>query len=198
MQNILYIYSSAMEGKQSLEKELYQFLTSGKIEEIKLYQVNEYYYDLSKKLHWIIDGGIEFKFPHGFFSVAWSSFNDSFHYEAKPIREIYTADNIFELEEGEVQKIKDFTKEKIVDVKFKWQEYDVVLDYTMKTKKEFRLVEVKLEFSYKRVLQISTIDYSLDTNNSPVKYVYWIVGGLLLSLKELDIKEEAGGLRPEY
>ena len=187
-----------MTSNQLAEEKFQQLFLSNKIGEIKIYQVNEIYFDMSENQHWIIDGGIEFKFGDKFFSIAWSSYDDCFHYDLKRVKEIYTGDNIFELKEGEIQKVKTFVGAKPADVKFKWQEYDVVLDYTMKTRKEWRLVEIKLEFPYDRKLQVSTIGYSLDAKKSPVDYTYLITEELLLSLKELEIKEKHGGLRPEY
>jgi hypothetical protein len=173
--------------KLHTEKEIHRVLTSGTLLEVTLLQVNETYYDFSDQNYWILDCGIELKFPYETFSIGWSSEHDFFQFELKEIKELYTQDNVISLREGEIQTIKGLIGDKVVDSEFVWLEYDVVIDYTMKTQKEAILVEVRLKFESGRSLQISTIDYDLNEEEVPVNYRYYPNEGLLLSLDTLEI-----------
>lgn len=167
------------------EKQFQSTFKSSDLIEIKLFNVNDNYFGFPKKGLWIIDGGIELKFRNTSFSLAWNQDTDSFSFENKSFDKIYEEDNYTELD---VEFIKVLNKKKISNAKLKWVEYDIILDYTMATKKESKLVELKLEFESNEKIQIATIDYELEENSSPKNYSYDINGELLISLNnEIEI-----------
>jgi len=162
-----------------IEKQFQSIIKSNDLIEIKLFQVNEDYFGFPKKGFWIIDGGIELKFRNTTFSFAWNQDTDSFSFENKKFNEIYKDNNYTKLD---AKFIKVLNLKKINNAKLKWVKYDVIIDYTMATEKEFKLVELKLEFESDEKIQIATIDYELEENSSPKNYFYNINRELLIAL----------------
>jgi hypothetical protein len=168
------------------EKQFQSTIESTDLIEIKLFNVNDNYFGFPEKGYWIIDGGIELKFSNTTFSLAWNQDTDSFSFENKSFEKVYAEDNYTELD---AEFLKILNQKKISNAKLKWVEYDVILDYTMATKKESKLVEIKIEFESNVKIQIATVDYELEENSSPKKYSYDINGELLIALNnEIEIK----------
>ncbi len=167
------------------EKQFQSVIESNDLIEIKLFQVNDDYFGFPEKKLWIIDGGIELKFRNTTFSLAWNPDKASFIFENKKFDEIYNEDNYTELN---TDFIKNLNQSKITNAKLKWLDYDIILDYTMATKKEPKLVELKLEFESNESIQIATVFYKIKENSSPENYSYDISGELLIALNnEIEI-----------
>jgi len=171
-----------------IEKQLNSIIKSSPLLDFKLFQVNASHFEFPEKNQWIIDGGIELSFPYTVFCIGWSQDFDSFIFQKKKFKEIYTENNYVELNTGNINGLKKMIMNTIEKVEYKWIDYDVVLDYTMVTKKESRLVELKIKFESNDILHFATIDYELDENGSPNDYSYDINGELLIALNSNEIK----------
>ena len=60
------------------EKYLRNIFKSGTLKDLKVYQVNESYFELDDGEVIIVDGGIQMTFPKGIFCIGWSSELDLF------------------------------------------------------------------------------------------------------------------------
>ncbi|MCK0110492.1 hypothetical protein MWU58_14430 [Flavobacteriaceae bacterium S0825] len=162
-----------------IEKQFQLNIESSDLIKIKLFQINDDYFGFPKKNFWIIDGGIEIKFRNTTFCLAWNQDKASFSFENKSFDKIYGEDNYTELN---ADFIKNLNQKKICNANLKWLEYDIILDYTMATKKESKLVEINIEFESSESLQIATVRYEIEENSSPRNYFYDINGELLIAL----------------
>ncbi len=162
-----------------IEKQFQSIVKSNDLIEIRLFQVNDNYFGFPKQKRWIIDGGIELKFKNTTFSLAWNPDEASFTFENKRFEEIYNKDNFTELK---ADFIKSLNQKKVTKAKLKWLEYDVILDYTMSTKKESKLVELIMEFESNERIQIATVFYKIGEKNSIENYSYDISEELLIVL----------------
>ena len=171
-----------------IEKQLNAVIKSHPLVDFKLFQVNENYFELPEKNQWIIDGGIELSFPYSVFSIGRNQDVDSFTFEKKKFEDIYSEDNFVELNSGNISRLKKLINIKISEIEYKWIEYDVIVDYTMATEKESRLVELKVKFESNDVIHLATVDYELEENDSPKDFSYDINGEILIALNNADLK----------
>jgi hypothetical protein len=155
---------------------------SGELLGLKVFQVNNSYYVLDKINHWIVDGGIEFKFKKGCFSIGFSSDFEQHTFQSTSFKELYKNKNEEELKPEETKKITSLIGKKVIDVKFKTIGFDEIVDYTMKVEKVKKLVEVILTFEDKETLQIATINYDYKENKPSKNYRYDVSNELLISL----------------
>jgi len=95
------------------------------------------------------------QFPSAVYCLGWSLDYYLFIFENKKFEEIYTENNFIQLNGGNINKLKKMIKNTIVEAKYKWIDYDVILDYTMATKKESRLVELIIKFNSNDIVEIS-------------------------------------------
>jgi hypothetical protein len=172
---------------KSIENQFKSSMTDAKLVDIRLYQVNDHYYNLPDKKLCIIDAGIEFIFNLDSFSFAWNQELGAFNFRKNEFIQTYQDDNFRELNH---ELIKSLGKDKIVEVDFKWIDYEIIIDYTMTTKKESGLVEILLTFESGDSLQIATVGFEFNKDNFPDKFYYDITGQLLLSVNNyIDIKQ---------
>jgi len=172
---------SINELKQTLES----IMLSGSLMELNFYQVNDNFFELSNEGIWIIDAGIEFKFPSGIISAAWNSKLECYVLENKSVKTIYGQDNLHQLDNKNISELKKYVGLDVVDSNFKSMEFEYVVDYTMRTEKEERFVELILEFQNKSKIQIAFIDYTLEENKGPVNFSFNIITELLISTKKI-------------
>ncbi len=172
---------------KSIENQFKSSMTDAKLVDIRLFQVNDYYYNLPDKKLCIIDAGIEFIFDLDSFSFAWNQELEAFNFRKNEFIQTYQDDNFRELNH---ELIKSLGKDKIVEVDFKWIDYEIIIDYTMTTKKESGLVEILLTFESGDSLQIATVGFEFNKDNFPDKFYYDITGQLLLSVNNyIDIEQ---------
>lgn len=157
---------------------------SSHLMDLKIFQVNQYYYQ-EKSGNLFIFEGIEMKFSKGFFSIGFSSEYEYNTFQATPFHELYEGENDREINTTETQKLSGLIGKKIVDVSFKTTEFNEVVDYTMKVEKVTKIVEVLLTFETNETLQIATVNYDYEENKPPKNYRYDITGELLISLNHI-------------
>ena len=157
-------------------------INSGNLVSIKLFQVNEEYFHFEKEGKWIIDAGIELTFPKGTLCLGWNTNLEGFSFENKDFSLVYHESNYSELDCEEIEKL---IGNEVVEHEFKSLEFEYVADYTMKIKKETRIVELILKFKNNSVLQLSTMDYDLTQHSGPINYRYHISSSILVSLDNL-------------
>lgn len=163
-------------------------LLSEKILSIKVFQINDTFYDLKNKKQYLIDGGVEFNLPKGYLCFGFSSNFDQFVLNSEPFQKNYTHENEYELEPNEVPEIYNLVNKKIIDVIIKVKKFDEILDYTMKTQKIKKPAEIILKFENGEMLQLSCINFDLNENSEPEKYIYSNEEEMLIAFQETTVK----------
>ncbi len=174
-----------IESIDELKQTLESIILSGPLMEVNFYQVNDSFFEFSNEGIWIIDTGIELKFPSGIISAAWNSKLECYVIENKSVKTIYGQDNLHQLDNKNISKFKKHVGLNVVDSSFKSMEFEYVVDYTMRTEKEERFVELILEFQNKSKIQIAFINYSLEENKGPDNFSFNIITELLISTKKI-------------
>lgn len=173
------------------DKEIERFkamLLSEKILSIKIFQINDTFYDLKNKNEYIIDGGVEFNLPKGYLSFGFSSYFDQYVLNSEQFRKNYTHENEYELTQNDIPEIYNFINKRIIDVNFKVNEFNEIIDYTMKTQKIKKPIEIVLKFENGEILQLSSINFDLGKNSEPENYFYSNDEEILIAFKETNIK----------
>uniref|UniRef100_UPI00404A1433 hypothetical protein n=2 Tax=Flavobacterium sp. TaxID=239 RepID=UPI00404A1433 len=155
---------------------------------VKVFQINDTFYDIKNKHEYMIDGGVEFHLPKGYLCFGFSSHFDQIVFNSEPFHKNYTHENEYELTPNEIPEIYNFLNKRITDVKFKIMEFDEILDYTMKTQKIKKPVELILKFENGEILQLSSINFDLGENSEPENYRYANDEEILITFKETKIK----------
>lgn len=168
-----------------LEESLREIIGSGPLQEIKLYHVNENFFEMSDKGYWLIDGGVELVFPEGVVSAAWDSELDAFVFKNKPFETIYTQSNFIELYNENIAALKKYIGLNVIYADFKSLEFSFVADYTMRIEKERRIVEMVLEFQNTYKIQIALVNYKLEPNEPPKDFSFGITTNILISIQNV-------------
>jgi len=164
---------------------LKRILLSGPLQEITFYQVNDTFFEFPNDEVWIIDGGVELKFPYGIVSAAWNPEFETYIIKNEFVKNICNLNNLYMLENNAILKLKRFIGQKVINVGFETREFEFIVDYTMKTEKEKRLVELLLTFQNTMQIQIALIDYLLEVNKAPKDFTFDISTELLISTKNI-------------
>ncbi len=167
------------------EEQLKSIILSGSLLEITFYHVNDYFFELPDKGFWLIDGGMELRFPNGVISAAFDSETKSFVIKNTPVNKIYKNDNLIELRTNEISNLDRFLSLSVHDVIFRLLEFEYIVDYTMKTKKEDRYVQMILKFENKEILQIAFVNYELISNQAPKRFMFDLNNDILVSTNEV-------------
>lgn len=165
------------------EQCLHEIIFSGALQEIKFYNVNELFFELQELGYWIIDAGVQLKFPKGYVSAAWNWEIESFVLEHKKVNELYTGANLIPIETACINKLSKFVGLKVIDANFKSMEFEYIVDYTMRTEKTREFVELILEFEHGLTFQMAFIDYDVEENKAPGNFSYQLTNALLISVK---------------
>ncbi len=176
--------STSPQINQYLLNDFESIFLSGKLIDLKIFQVNQFYYE-EKSQNLFIFEGIEFKFNKGYFAIGFSSEYEYNMFQATSFKELYENENEFEINSEETKKLSSLIGKNVVDVKFKSVDFNEVVDYTMKLEKVSRIVEVILHFENNETLQIATINYDYEKDSPPKNYRYDITGELLISLNNI-------------
>ncbi len=165
------------------EKQLDSILKSGKLLEIKLFQVNDNFFEFSGGSQWIIDGGIELTFPVGKITVGWSTKEEMFCFELKAFSDLYNSFDYLELHNESINNLKNILiGNKLIETSYKWITYEYVIDYLMNTKKETSIAELSIVFNSGDRLQIAAINYDIESAEKSKNYRYDVSRELFVSL----------------
>ncbi len=159
-------------------------LLSGPLKAVNLFQINNHYFRFPETDMWIIDGGIELVFAEGVCTIAWSSEYESFVFERKPFEEVYKHENFSQLSTEYNNTLTKLPGNKVENFHFVMIDVETVLDYTMRTQTENKLVELVLEFDNGTSMQIALVTYSMERNASPTDFMYDLHTHLLISTGE--------------
>lgn len=170
---------------EQLENDLKAIIQSGPMIEFTLYQVNPNFFEFVDEGYWIIDAGVEIKFPGGVVSAAFSPDLESYVIENRPFSEIYTHGNHVVLHNENIEEVQKFYGLNVTNVEFKSLEFEYIVDYTMRTEKEERFVQLILEFQNRSKIQIAFIDYELKENQGPEKFTFSLMTEVLVSTKNV-------------
>lgn len=167
------------------EEQIKQIITSGPLAKINFYQVNEVFFELSEDGYWLIDTGIELIFPSGTISAAWNSTLDCFELKNDIVKNMYTGDNLFQLETKNMNSLNRFIGLNVVETNFKTKGIEYIVDYTMRTEIEKQFVELILTFQNKEKIQIALVNFTLEENKAPTDFAYSINTSVLISTKKI-------------
>lgn len=167
------------------EQHFKEILLSGPLQELNFYQVNDNFFEFSEEGYWIIDAGIELKFPSGIISAAWEYASESYVMSNEPVKKLYSQNNLFQLENENILNLNKFVGLNVAEVDFKIREFEYVADYTMRIEKENRFVELIIEFQNKGLIQIAFIDYTLEENKAPTNFSFDVSTEILVSTKKI-------------
>ncbi len=172
-----------------IQEILSRILHSGRLLEINFYQINDNFFELMEEGFWIIDGGVELKFPGGIVSASWDSELETYVIKNDSVKNIYNQDNLFQLESENIKGLKKFVGLNVSGLNFKSLEFEYLIDHTMRTAKEQRYVELIIDFENKSQLQIAFVDFMLEENEPPKEFSFDLNTNLLVSTKSvLEIK----------
>ena len=171
-----------MTDKQEI---LQSILLSGPLQEVNFYQINDSFFELQEDGFWIIDTGIELKFPEGIVSASWNSELESYVIDNDSVKNIFNQKLLFQLETENIKNMQKFVGLNVVNANFKSLEFEYVVDYTMRTEKEKRFVELTLDFENNSKIQIAFIDYILEENQAPRDFSFDLSTNLLISTKQV-------------
>ena len=170
---------------EQLENDLKAIIQSGPINELTFYQVNPNFFEFADEGYWIIDGGVEIKFPAGVVSAAFSPDLESYVIENRPLSEIYTHNNHVALHNENIAEVEKCRGLNVINAEFKSLEFEYIVDYTMRTEKEQRFVQLVLELQNKSKIQIAFIDYTLEENQGPENFSFSLMNDILVSVKNV-------------
>lgn len=170
---------------EQLENDLKTIIQSGPISDFTFYQVNPNFFEFADEGYWIVDGGVEIKFPAGVVSAAFSPDLESFVIENRPFSEIYTHNNHVALHNENIAEIEKCRGLNVINVEFKSLEFEYIVDYTMRTEKEQRFVQFVMELQNKSRIQIAFIDYILEENRGPENFSFSLMNVVLISIKSI-------------
>jgi hypothetical protein len=162
-----------------------EIIKSSALIDFNVFQVNDSYFVLNDKNQWIVDAGIEFQFYKGYFTIGFSTDLEHISVQSVKFDKMYTDDNYVALDNVKSGKLKAFIGKKIEEVTFKTLEFDEVIDYTMKTKKVSKLVEILLHFEGNQTLQIALVNYDLLENEVPKNFRYNLSNDILISMNAI-------------
>ncbi len=117
----------------NIREKLEPIINSGNLLDLKLYQVNDYFFQLPEKGLWIVDGGVELCFPKGVISLAFNSEKECLQISDQAVSRLYQNSDIFELYNEQISDLKQFVGVKVEDFTLKTIEFESIIDYTMKT-----------------------------------------------------------------
>lgn len=169
-------------NNNNILKQIESILYSGKLEQIRLFQINENYFEFPEDQLWIIDGGIELSFPNGTLTIAWASEIDMFIFQTKKFELIYKDYNYIELDVTNSELLENLLYKNITNIKFHQTEMEYIIDYSMKTELQKTLVGVTLTFNNKNTLQLSTVGIDSLLKNAPLTFYYDLESYLLIAL----------------
>ncbi|MDC8003658.1 hypothetical protein POV27_06315 [Aureisphaera galaxeae] len=151
--------------------------------EIKLFQVNDYFFEFPEKGQWVIDGGVELVFAKGICCMGWNSREEIMAMEDYGFNQMFDSTEYMQLENDNILKLKSYLIQEITNIEFITREFDFIKDYTMTKIVENRVVGMNLEFENGSKLQIAFINYQLEESDAPKDYYYDVTGELLVSIK---------------
>ncbi|MDT7831726.1 hypothetical protein RQM59_05005 [Flavobacteriaceae bacterium S356] len=145
--------------------------------DIKTFNINENYMEFSDEKGYAIDGGIEFHFVEKVITIGWNFEKESYEYAEMP----YTAS--FDYYELNLEKLNEFIGKRIISLELIETEFEVIVDYTMKTEKTKVISGVQIDFDNDLVLRVTTSFFEIDIENKlPVNISPDIQGNLLIDI----------------
>lgn len=167
-----------------IEEEFNSLLKAKKLNNLKLFQINDGYFESPTNKYLIIDGGVELSIKNETYSIAWNTGLNAFVFGKKTFSEIYEGHNYLELNYCRIEGLNEIMKHNIIQANCKWGEFNKLSDCSTKVKTETRLIELNIEFESIGTLKIATVDYKLDENITPNSYTYATNGELLITMND--------------
>ncbi len=161
-----------------LISEFEKILDSGQLESIRVFNVNNPYFELKQEGQLIVDAGIELNFLEGTFLLAWSTDKEMLSFGTLSFKSMYKMNNFHEVSEN--IDLGSFVGKKLKEYKIKSKKFEFIVDYTMKTVSEEKIVEVVLRFYDESVICLAMVDFDLDHNGVPSNYRYFPEGQILI------------------
>lgn len=170
----------------SFKNDLLKVKEFGTLQNIQFFQFNELHNEIGKNTKYLIDGGVQFTFENGFFSIAFDAEIESFVFNICPIEQIF-GDLYHESTFSEVSSyFKNQLNQEVKHIYIIEKDLEFVIDYTMKTELIPCVVAVRIEFMNGDFIEVHTVSMSIDENNSNV-FQYFLSEWILLSINQSPI-----------
>ncbi len=158
-----------------------------RITSIRVFQINEPFYDIQSENQYLIDGGLEIFTNKGVLTIAFSSESEQYIFTSRKFCETYFNENEFELNQDEIPQIFNLIGKQIIDIHFKIKEFNESVDFET-SQNVSKIVEILISFEDANQLQLALIDYDLNQNKKPINYRYSIENGILITFNKIEIK----------
>lgn len=146
--------------------------------DIKIYNVNENYIEFNSG--YAIDGAIEIHLKEKTITIGWNFENESYDYREIPYSEPF---NYHELDINEFHKIKNLIGKNIKSLKIIKTEFEVIVDYTMRTEKMEVITGYEIEFSNNFNVKVSASNFEINAKKRiPQNITPDIQGNLLIDI----------------
>ena len=165
------------------EQSVDEIITSGQLQKVHLYQVNEAYWELDDTDLWIIDGAIELQFPSGTLTIVWSTDYNMFITTDRGTAKLLGELDHKELQQGKISKIHKLAGKTVQDMQCKWVPFEVWDDEADDFVEQTTLVELLLTFNSKEKIQIAAVDYQIDDEENPVGFRYDLMSEMVIVLQ---------------
>ncbi len=156
---------------------------SGPLEDLQVFQVSEFYMELEEEGIFIVDGGLELRFPGGTISAGFDLERRMFQIIDKPFKEAFPQDFFYELGNDSLEELRRFSGQRPTQTSVSTIPIEVIVDWTMATEKEHMPVELLLEFNGNETLHFALVRYDFDEETGPSNYAYHPEGGILIAHK---------------
>ncbi len=180
----------AEESKNTIES----IVKSGPLEGLQVFQVSEFYMEMEDEGIFIVDGGMELRFPGGTVSAGFDLERRMFQMTDKPFKEAFPQDFFYELGNDSLEELRRFSGLLPQCTSISTLPIEVIVDWTMATEKEDMPIELLLEFEGNQALRFALVRYDFDEENGPSNYTYHPEGGILIAHKAaVEITREESG-----
>jgi len=145
--------------------------------DFKAFNINENYIEFNDAQGYSIDGGIEIRFQEKIVTIGWSFDNECYEFREIPYSESY---DFYELN---LEKLNSIKGKRVKSLKFIETEFEVVLDYTMKTEKTKAITGFEIDFDDNFKLKVTSSFFEIDIENKlPINISPDIQGNLLIDI----------------
>ncbi|WP_347175565.1 hypothetical protein, partial [Polaribacter uvawellassae] len=146
--------------------------------DIKIYNVNENYIEFNNG--YSIDGAIEIHLKEKIITIGWNFEHECYDYREIPYSEPL---NYHELDINEFYKIKNLIGKKLKSLKIIKTEFEVIVDYTMRTEKEKIITGYEIEFNNDFNVKVSISSFEINAEKRiPQNITPNIQGNILIDI----------------
>ncbi len=169
----------------SSTNELESILLGKRVVDLKLYNVNDDFFVFDPKNLAVIDGGISMQLEYSELNIAWNADLELFDVTIGPIESLLQDLGYYLISEEDLSIGRSMINQKIerIEPRYSWYHY-LNDDSEASGPKNYVLEQLIIYFANKSVVQIATIDYSIE-NRSLIDPVFNIYGTLMIATNNI-------------